>query len=222
MRHHQALSMLQIKPSLSAQLCVAIFVIGTSMVSTGCVSGEGAAPKIAASSPAAHGQAPFRMDKQYATPMFVGQETEYRHAKAIRIADKHSRGLILSDLGPNHAKFVEDGYDTVLFNVGSLDKKQLVALAKKELAAHRKIVLDSDGSEGQKKALSDASLELAGVSTPSEGALIALNADGSRSYIALETEATYNKRASAANKSETLSRGNTARYLLGNIDLPSR
>lgn len=213
MRHTVGRSLRRIKPWSLPAACGAMLLLGACTLFTGCAGGQEAGQKAAIGPPTEYPAAPIQVAKQdLAAPVHDGK-TATRPANVIRIADKHRRGVIQADLEPDGAIFADEGYDTVLFNVGSPDRKQLVAWATRELQASRQVVLDSNGGEMQVHAISDIAMQLVGAGQRSEGVLIYKDIDGSINLTPVETEISFNKRASIGVM--PLSRGNTARYLFG-------
>lgn len=138
---------------------------------------------------------------------------QIRKPNVIRIYSKDRKGVIQTDLETAGATFVDTGYDTVLFNVGAIDKKRLVMLAGAELDASRQVILDSDGSESEIRVLRDVALALAGGGAPVAGIRIVKIQEGLMEATPIETEAEYRRRESVSGRSS--SRGNTARHLFG-------
>lgn len=136
---------------------------------------------------------------------------DIRKPNAIRVFSKDRRGVVQADLEAAGATFVDAEYDTILFNVGAIDKRQLVALAGAELDASRQVVLDSDGSESEIRMLLEVTLELAGGGYPAAGVRIVKVQEGLMEATPIETEAEYRRRESVAGR--RASRGNTARHL---------
>lgn len=219
MRHIEGRSLRCIKPSSLPAACGAMLLLGACTLLTGCAGGQEVGQKAAIRPPTEYPAAPIQVAKQdLAAPVQDGK-TGTRSPNVIRIADKHRRGVIQADLEPDGANFADEGYDTILFNVGSPDREQLVAWASRELQASRQVVLDSNGGETQMSAISDITMELVGAGQRSEGVLIYKDIDGSVNLTPVETDTSFKKRASIAVK--PLSRGNTARYLFGNSHLSS-
>ncbi len=130
----------------------------------------------------------------------------------IFVLPHESKGLIQSDLELAGATFSETGYNTILLNAGSKSDANLIVRAKFELAASKRVVIDSDGSPAGIEAVSKLSLELAGSGTGSPAVCIEQSADGGMQVTPLETEAAFNKRTYAdGNPSKTK---NTAAYVL--------
>jgi hypothetical protein len=132
-------------------------------------------------------------------------------------AYKDRKGVIQADLESAGAVFDEVTYDTLVIHVRSVEKAQLVALAKAELAASRQVVLDSNGSGAEMAVVSAVAKAISGGGPKTEGAYILQIQEGVFAVTPLESEATHERRQSSSGKH--ISAGNTARYALG-VDLP--
>lgn len=132
----------------------------------------------------------------------------------IFVLSKDHKGLIQADLESAGATFADVAYNTVLLNIRSGDKAQLIARANAELAASRTVVLDSDGSEAEIALVSAVSLAVCRSTGGKTGAVSILKVqEGAWEVTPIETDAAYQRRQTAAGK--LLSAGNTARYALG-------
>ncbi len=130
----------------------------------------------------------------------------------IFVFPNENKGLIQSDLELAGATFSESGYNTILLNAGSKSDANLIARAKFELAASKRVVIDSDGSPAGIKAVSKLSGELAGLEAGSPAVCIEQSADGGMQVTPLETEAAYKKRTYTDGNPSKIK--NTAAYVL--------
>ncbi len=173
------------------------------------------APRRAGQASAAHTlMTPVRAARSDYVTLLRSADGDMHPGPVIHLADQRDKGVIRADLEPEHATFSDQGYDTALFHVGTRDRARLMAQARRELQASRRVVLDSDGSETQKTAVSDVAFALVGAGQRVEGLVIAMDDDGGVRMTPIETEASYAKRI--AREGRASFRGNTARLLLGN------
>lgn len=140
-----------------------------------------------------------------------GTQVEGRRPSAIFLFSTARKGVIHTDLESAGATFVEAEYDTVLFNVGAVDRARLVAHATSELDASREVILDSNGSESEIQILFEVTQRLTGGGSPVAGVRIVKVQEGLMETTPIETEAEYRQRELVAGR--RVSRGNTARHL---------
>jgi hypothetical protein len=127
--------------------------------------------------------------------------------------DERRKGVIHLDLLSAAAVFRPVDYDIVILHVQSASVPNLVLRVKSQLAASRRVVLDSDGDEQGRILVSAIARAVTGGGSEAEGALIFMVQEGVYAVTPLETVAMHRRRQTSAGKQ--LSAGNTARYALG-------
>jgi hypothetical protein len=148
----------------------------------------------------------------YSPPIMV-PDANALGAPIFHADDVRRKGVIHLDLVSAAAVFRPVDYDTVIFHVQSASVPNLVLRVKSQLAASRRVVLDSDGDEQGKTLVSAIARAVTGGGSEAEGALIFMVQEGVYAVTPLDTVATHRRRQTLAGK--PLSAGNTARYALG-------